>query len=79
MTLINLKHREDFGHEYIVQVLNIKRWSLIQVSVSWNDFPGWPYIKISSGCGSLISIMAWAYKLGFDFSIIDRTWNWHEE
>ena len=87
MTLITLKHREDFGHEYIVQIINtgkhmpkpFKNYSLIQASVSWNDYPGWPYIKISSGTGSLINVMAWVYKLGFDFSIIDRTWNWHEE
>lgn len=76
MNLIKFKHREDFGHEWYVQVLNIKNWSLLQASVSWNDFPGWPYIKISSGTGSTLSIMFWAYKFGFDIGVIERTWNW---
>jgi len=77
MNLIKFKHREDFGHEWYVQVLNIKNWSLLQASVSWNDFPGWPYIKISSGTGSTLSIMFWAYKFGFDIGVIERTWNWN--
>ena len=39
MGLINFKHREDFGHEWYVQLLNVKGWSLLQASVSWNDYP----------------------------------------
>jgi len=76
MKLVNFKHREDFGHEWYVQILNVKNWSLLQASVSWNDYPGWPYIKISSGTGSTLSIMFWAYKFGFDVGIIERTWRW---
>ena len=74
MNLIKFSHREDFGHEWYVQVLFTKSWALFQGSVSWNDFPGWPYIQIRSGTGSLISIMFWAYKLGFDIGIIEYTW-----
>jgi hypothetical protein len=76
MNLIQLKHRYDFGHEYYVQILNIKRRSLLQVSVSWNDSASWPYIQITSGSGTLLGILFWAYKFGFDVDIISRTWNW---
>lgn len=76
MKLINLKHREDFGHDWYVQVLTIKNWSLLQVSVSWNDWPSWPYIQIKSGSGSTLSILFWAYKFGLDIGIIERTWRW---
>ena len=76
MNLINFKHREDFGHEWYVQVLNVKDWSLLQASVSWNDFPGWPYIQIKSGSGSTLIIMFWVYKFGFDIGFMERTWNW---
>jgi hypothetical protein len=76
MKLINFKYREDFGHEWYVQVFNVKGWSLLQASVSWNDFPGWPYIQIKSGSGSTLSILFWAYKFGFDIGIIERTWKW---
>ena len=76
MKLINFKHREDFGHDWYVQVLNIKNWSLLQVSVSWNDYPGWPYIQIKSGTGSTFSLLFWAYKFGLDIDILSRTWKW---
>lgn len=76
MNLINFKHREDFGHEWYVQVLNAKGWSLLQASVSWNDYPSWPYIQIKSGSGSTLSILFWAYKFGFDIGILERTWRW---
>ena len=68
--------RKDFGTDCYVQVLNIKRWSLLQVSVSWNDYPSFPYVQIKSGSGSLLSIIFWAYKFGFDVDILSRTWKW---
>lgn len=77
MNIIKFKHRIDFGHEWYVQVLNIKSWSLLQASVSWNDYPSWPYIQIKSGSGSTLSILFWAYKIGFDIGILERTWNWN--
>lgn len=76
MNLIKLVHKEDFGHEWYVQVLNVKGWSLLQSSVSWNDYPSWPYIQIKSGSGSTLSILFWAYKFGFDIGILERTWKW---
>jgi hypothetical protein len=76
MKLINLKHREDFGHDWYVQVLTIKNWSLLQVSVSWNDHPSWPYIQVKSGNGSTFSLLFWAYKFGLDVDILSRTWRW---
>jgi hypothetical protein len=75
--LIKYNHREDFGHEWYVQILNIKRWSLLQLSVSWNDYPSWPYLQIKSGSGSTLSILFWAYKFGFDIGLIERTWDWN--
>jgi hypothetical protein len=78
------KHRYDFGHDWYAQFLNtgrhvpkfIKNYSLLQVSVSWNDCPGWPYLQIKSGTGSTLSILFWAYKFGLDVDILSRTWNW---
>ena len=74
--LIKYNHREDFGHEWYVQLFNIKRCSLIQLSVSWNDYPSWPYVQIKSGTGDVLSILFWAYKFGFDATLIGRTWSW---
>jgi hypothetical protein len=76
MNLLKFKHRYDFGHEWYVQFLFTDRWALLQASVSWNDFPDWPYIQIKSGTGSTLSIMFWCYKFGFDVGLIERTWDW---
>lgn len=76
MKLIKFKHRYDFGHEWYVQVLFTKRWALFQGSVSWADYPGWPYIQIKSGSGTLLSIMFWCYKFGFDIGFCEYSWNW---
>ena len=76
MKLISFKHRVDYGDEWYVQILHNKRWALLQASVSWNEFAGWPYIQIKSGSGSTLSILFWVYKFGFDIGILERTWNW---
>jgi len=76
MKLINLKYREDFGHEHYVQILNVKNWSLLQASVSWNDYPSWPYIQVTSGSNGLLGVLFWAYKFGLDIDILSRTWRW---
>ena len=77
MKLIEFKHRYDFGHDFYLQILNIKKWSLLQLSVSWNDYPGWPYLQITFGSNGLFSILFWAYKFGLDVDILSRTWNWN--
>lgn len=76
MDLIRINNRQDFGTEVYVQIINHGGWSLLQASVSWNDYPSWPYFQLKSGTGSVISILFWAYKLGFDIGIIERTWKW---
>ena len=83
-SLVVVKHRYDYGHDWYIQLFNtgkhvpkpFKNWSLIQGSVSWNDYESWPYLQIKCGCGGLISVVFWVYKFGFDVGIIERTWNW---
>jgi hypothetical protein len=75
MKLISFKHRSDYGEEYYTQVLHTKRWALLQASVSWNDYAGWPYIQIKSGTGTLLSIMFWVYRFGFDIGVCEHIWN----
>ena len=75
MKLISFKKREDYGTELYVQVLHNKYWALLQASVSWNDFPSWPYIQVKSGMGTLLSLMVCIYKLGGDVGLCENTWN----
>ena len=76
MSIINLKKRIDYGTDWYVQILNVRNWSVLQVSVSWNEYPSWPYLQIKSGSGTMLSILFWAHKFGFDIDIFARTWNW---
>jgi hypothetical protein len=75
MKLISFRHREDYGHEWYVQVLHTKRWALLQASVSWNEYPSWAFVQVKSGMGTLLSIMVCVYKLGFDIGFCEHTWN----
>ena len=76
MSLIKFSHREDFGTDFYVQIINIKRISLLQISISWNDYPSWPYLQIKSGTGDVLDVLFWAYKFGIDVTILGRTWSW---
>ena len=84
MKLINLKHRYDFGHDWYVQILNtgrhlprpFKNISLLQISISWNEYPSWPYLQIKSGTGDILDVLFWVHKFGLDVTILGRTWNW---
>ena len=73
-SLIILAKRKDYGTDYYASVLNIKKWSLLQISLSWNDYPSWPYLQIRSGTGDVLNVLFWAYKFGLDFTLISRTW-----
>jgi hypothetical protein len=42
--------------------------------VNWNDYAGWPYFQVSSGCGRLLSVLFWIYRLGIDFDIAGYNW-----
>lgn len=77
---IRTKKKEDFGTEFCIQICNLKTkeyyWSLFQGSISWNDFPCWPFLQINFGSNGFFSILFWAYKFGFDFDLMTRSWNW---
>lgn len=83
MSLIKFNYRYDFGHDWYVQIVNtgrhfpkfFKNYSVLQISVSWNDFPGWPYIQIASGSNGILSFLFWGYKFGLSIDILSRTWN----
>jgi len=79
MNILKFVHKEDFGHEWYAQLLNVKNWSLLQVSVSWNDYPSWPYLQVTSGSNGLLGVLFWAYKFGFDVDVFSRTWRWNDQ
>ena len=74
MKLIRFNHQEDYGHDWYVRLLFTKEWALFQVSVSWCECPGWPFLQIQSGLGAMLSIMFNVYKFGITVAFFDRTW-----
>jgi hypothetical protein len=82
MDFLRLSHREDFGHDFYFQFINFskhfpqpfKRRSLLQFSVSWNDYASWPYIQFTMGSGGLLGVIIWIYKFGFDADLFRYTW-----
>ena len=76
MKIISFKRREDYGIDLYVQILHTKRWALLQISISWNDYSSWPYLQIKSGSGSVFSLIFWIYRFGIDFGFLEHTWNW---
>lgn len=83
MRLTNLEHRYDFGADWYVQILNtgrhfprpFKNISLLQISISWNDFPSWPYLQIKSDTDDVLDVLFLFYKFGLNVTILGRTWN----
>ena len=74
MKLIKFHKDQDWGQDYYFQVLFTKRWALFQGSVSWCEYPGWPFLQIKFGMGGLISILFNVYKFGFSIGLFERTW-----
>lgn len=74
MNLIKFDHQEDYGHDWYVRLVFTEKWALFQASVSWCDHPGWPFLQIKSGSGSLICIVFQTYKAGFTIGLLERTW-----
>jgi len=72
--LIKFIHKEDYGNDWYVQVLNIKKYSLFQASVSWSDY-GMLYLQVTMGSNGLFGFMLCLGKFGIDFDILSRTYS----
>jgi hypothetical protein len=79
MKLFHYHKKEDLGTEHIFTLLKGKRRSFIQVSISWNDYPDFPYLQISFGNNRLIDILFWVWKFGFAFEVFSYNWSRTEE
>lgn len=80
MRLLDYYTKEDFGTEHIFTLFKGKRRSFLQVSGSWNDYPGGPYFQLAMGNNRLIDILLWVWKFGFSFELLGITWDsWNDE
>ena len=74
MKLLDFYTKEDYGTDYIFTLLKGKRRSFLQVSGSWNDYGGGPYLQIAFGNNRLMDVLLWVWKLGFSFELLGITW-----
>ena len=74
MNLIKFPYRYDFGHDWCVQILAIKKRSLLQVAISWSEIPSPPFLQIKFDERNPIDVQSIIYKLGFDMTVCGRTW-----
>lgn len=75
MKIFDYHKKEDFGTEHIFTLFKGKRRSFIQLEISWNDYPDFPYFQISFGNNSLIDILFWVYKFGFALALFSYNWS----
>lgn len=79
MRLFDFRHRLDWGHDFNFGFLKTRRYSLLQISISWSEYAGWPYLQLQFGNGKLFGILFWAYKFGFDLDFIGNTWYYYKK
>jgi hypothetical protein len=72
---LEFNHIVDFGHEYQLRLLTLGDYSVFQVSLNWaDDYLSGPFLQLQSGGGTLLSVIAFAGKLGIDFDFFGRYW-----
>ena len=74
MNLFTTTFEENFGKEVKFSLLEVKGNCLLQVSLSWNDYPSWPYFQLSSGYGRLLNFFFYVYRVGFEIDVLGRKW-----
>ena len=68
MKLIDYLHYEDYGHEWYLNILTSRRFSLIEFAVNWNEYPSpeiFPLLLLSIGSRGLVGF-TFSWK-SFDF------------
>ena len=76
MKIFDFKNRTDYGTDLYFSFLKTSKYTALQVSVSYCEYPAWPYLQITMGENKLFGIFCYFWRLGFDVDILSRTWNW---
>lgn len=75
MKLFHYKHREDYGHDYYLTLLQVGRWCLFQscfyTAVFGRNFP---YLSIVMGSSRLFYLSFSFWKIGFTIEFLARSW-----
>jgi hypothetical protein len=76
MRLFQFNKRYDFGHEFYLSFLTVKDYSLLQVSIDYSEYAGYPYLQITSGNGKIFGFLLTVWHFGFCLEFLARNWTW---
>lgn len=86
MQLFNYLHREDFGHEWFVQIFKIcKNFCVLDVSAQWDEFPSpelLPLLLVNFGSKSLCGFCfrwKWLEVSGSFLVFQPRDFRWYKK
>lgn len=82
--IISFRVRQDFGYEYYTQILNfgnhfpkpLKGRSILQLSVSYDDYRSWPYGQITFGSNSIFGVLLAVHRFSFALDLLGYEWCW---
>jgi hypothetical protein len=74
MKLFDFEKRDDYGTDYYFSFLKTGSYTALQISVSYCEYPAWPYLQIMMGETMLFGIFFYFHRIGFDCTILGRTW-----
>jgi hypothetical protein len=72
--LIEFVRRWDYGHEFYVSFLKTSKFVVLQIAIDYSEYPGWPYLQITSGMGKLFGILLNVWKIGISFDLCGYPW-----
>jgi len=72
--LIEFVRRWDYGHEFYVSFFKTSKFVVLQIAIDYSEYPGWPYLQITSGMGKLFGILLNVWKIGISFDLCGYPW-----
>lgn len=74
MKLIQLIKDTRYGEQLSITLLHTKSYSFLQLALSWDDAPSWPYLQLTSGYGRVLGLLCSVHRFSFDIELLARTW-----
>lgn len=75
MKLFQFRQKKDFGKDYYLTLIQVKRWCFIQSCFSSTVYSrSWPYLNLTMGSGRLLGVSFQVWCFGVTIELISRGW-----
>ena len=74
MKIASYKLVNEVGFEFLLDLFTFKRYKAFSMNMTWDEYHGPFYLQVSSGIGSLLSVMVCIGKFGIDISLCRRNY-----